>query len=304
MWLLDSNCLKSRYSSFDKEGTFGDGKVTWQKALEFVHGINSGTYGSCGAGFTDWRMPNVNEIESLVHAGKSSGVQWLKSAEVGFLNTQSLYWTSTTLASKAAQAWSVNMASGIVRGRAKTGTLPVWPVRDETKAPAALWQTGQTSNFGMGDDGELQEGLVWPGARFTVNGDATVTDELTGLVWAPDGSTPTVSGCSGGKMTWQNALNYAACLNTKNYLGYNDWRVPNRKELRSLIHYGEIKSDLWLKNSGAFAGVQAGNYWTSTTFAGGTGSAWSVNMSSGAVTKQTKSGYTFYVWPVRGGIVQ
>src|SRR5208282_6536656 len=112
-----------------------------------------------------------------------------------------------------------------------------------------LPQTGQTTCSdangnvipctGTGEDGALQEGVAWPSPRFTDNGDQTQTDNLTGLIWPKDGSTPTVSSCTGGLASWQDALTYVQCLNTNNYLGHNDWRLPNVNELASIVNGGQ-----------------------------------------------------------------
>lgn len=77
-----------------------------------------------------------------------------------------------------------------------------------------------------GEDGELQKGLAWPPARFYDNGDGTVTDTMTGLMWEQSPSSPAD--------TWDASLGYAASKGTG---GYFDWRMPNRNELRSLINY-------------------------------------------------------------------
>ena len=75
IWLTNANCIHTLNTSFDIDGVAGDGMVTWQHALNFVAGINAGTY-NCddtsngGAQQTDWRLPNVRELYSLLDLGK------------------------------------------------------------------------------------------------------------------------------------------------------------------------------------------------------------------------------------------
>ncbi len=154
-----------------------------------------------------------------------------------------------------------------------------------------------TSCSGTGHDGELQAGVEWPSPRFTDNGDKTVTDNLTGLMWAKDASTPTVSSCSGGYKTWSNALSYISCLNSISYLGYNDWKLPNINELESLVDADEYGPAL--PDGHPFSGVQSW-YWSSTTYAYHTSYAWYVYMHNGYVYDGNKSSY-YHVWPVRLG---
>ena len=172
-----------------------------------------------------------------------------------------------------------------------------------------LPKTGQTTCYdaagvvvacaNTGQDGELQKGVAWPSPRFTDNGNGTVTDNLTGLMWTQNASVPTVGACTGGVRTWQEALDYVACLNTNNYLGYTDWRLPNRKELRSPINYGQANTATWLNTQG-FSNVQADGYWSSSTYASNPTDAWRVVMWGGTVYGYSKTN-TYYVWPVRAG---
>lgn len=173
-------------------------------------------------------------------------------------------------------------------------------------APADLPKTGQTTVYATGDDGGLQTGVAWPTPRFT-NSDGTtpisgsiVVDQLTGLMWTKDGNAPGPAACSpGAAKTWQGALDYVACLNTNSYLGYTDWRLPNRKDMRSLVNYGQANSATWLNGQG-FTNAQANNYWSSTTYANSTGSAWIVPVNDGYVYNDNTN-FNYYVWPVRAG---
>jgi hypothetical protein len=139
---------------------------------------------------------------------------------------------------------------------------------------APVPKTGQTSCWdengnpidceGTGQDGELQKGLQWPDPRFTDNGDGTVTDNLTGLIWLKNAN------CFGW-IDWNDALeasnNLAAgqCgLNDGS--GSGDWRLPNISELHSLIDHDNY--DPALPSSHPFISVHESYYWSSTTSAG------------------------------------
>ena len=74
----------------------------------------------------------------------------------------------------------------------------------------------------------MQAGRAWPAARFAVQGEC-VTDRLTGLVWPRNADLP------GGLRNWQQALDFAGGLSL---CGFDDWRLPNRKELWSLVNFG------------------------------------------------------------------
>jgi hypothetical protein len=128
MWLKDANCISTDYASFDNDGTAGDGAVTWQHALDFVAGINAGTYPNCGGGYTDWRLPNRKELRSLANYGQMNSATWLNTQ--GFSNVQANgYWSSTTYAGDTTSAWYVNMYYGIVNASNKANNDYVWPVR-------------------------------------------------------------------------------------------------------------------------------------------------------------------------------
>ncbi|MES0336446.1 MAG: DUF1566 domain-containing protein [Candidatus Magnetobacterium sp. LHC-1] len=211
--------------------------------------------------------------------------------------------TSVTLTAKVTTG-SFSGWSGDCTGTGLTCTVAMSATRNVTasfKARAvSLPQTGQTKSYYAGDDGALKRGVTWPNPRFTDNGDQTVTDNLTGLVWAKDASVPTVGSCKGKSKTWQAALDYVACLNKATYRNYSDWRLPNIKELWSIVDNG--KNIPSLPSGHPFDNVQSDDYWSSTTYAHSTSNAVIVNMAVGTVNPLDKS-YYYYVWPVRSGQV-
>ncbi|KJU83647.1 secreted protein containing DUF1566, partial [Candidatus Magnetobacterium bavaricum] len=112
-----------------KNANLPGGTKTWQQALDYVASMNSGagTYG-----YTDWRLPNINELESLVNAGQTNHATWLN--EQGFINVQSYsYWTSTFNANYASfpfSGWAVEIHTCKIGSAGKSDpNLYVWPVR-------------------------------------------------------------------------------------------------------------------------------------------------------------------------------
>ncbi|MDZ7695556.1 MAG: DUF1566 domain-containing protein [Deltaproteobacteria bacterium] len=119
---------------------------------------------------------------------------------------------------------------------------------------AAVPKTGQTTSDAAGDDGDLQKGVAWPSPRFTANIDGTVTDNLTGLMWILDST-------SSGIKTWANALTYCNALIFPAD-GHDDWRLPNIRELYSLVDLSQ--SSPALPPGHPFTVNNTGYYWSST----------------------------------------
>jgi hypothetical protein len=130
--------------------------------------------------------------------------------------------------------------------------------------PAPLPKTGQTTPWYAGDDGSLQKGVPWPNPRFTDNDDGTVTDNLTGLIWLKNASTFDLS-------DWNEALSAANTLAS----GMNgltdgcqagDWRLPNIRELQSLIDFSQNNPALPVGHPFTNVNVDYLFYWSSTSF--------------------------------------
>ena len=177
------------------------------------------------------------------------------------------------------------------------GTYPFAPVPE----------TGQTTSYGTRDDGALEAGVAWPVPRFTDNGDGTIADNLTGLIWLKNAN------CFGTR-TWTQALSDANGLASggcglTDGSSAGDWRLPNVLELQSLIHHGFYYPALpntagtgqWTSGN-PFTGVQSRSYWSSTTLALNSSYAWLVGIWSGGKGDNTKTtSATYVLWPVRGG---
>ncbi len=166
-----------------------------------------------------------------------------------------------------------------------------------TTYSAGVPKTGQTTLYETDDDGDLEKGVTWPSPRFTDNGDGTVTDNMTSLIWLQDAN------FVGGTRDWTTALtdantlaNGSGGLNDGSSAG--DWRLPNVRELSSLTDFSQ--SNPALPSGHPFVNVQSAGYWSSTTYALNTSNAWGVNMNDGDVENINKA-FTVYVWPVRGG---
>ncbi|MDZ7744280.1 MAG: DUF1566 domain-containing protein [Candidatus Saccharibacteria bacterium] len=160
-----------------------------------------------------------------------------------------------------------------------------WPIR--------LAATGSSNSFATGDDGDLQIGVT-TSPRFTDNGDGTVTDNITDLIWLQDAN------CNGGR-TWSTAVSDANNLangscGLTDGSSAGDWRLPNVRELYSVLDFGHYNPSI--VSGHPFTNLQTDSYWTSTTRAPNTSDAWRTSITSGGVGARDKSLGAF-VWPVR-----
>jgi hypothetical protein len=165
---------------------------------------------------------------------------------------------------------------------------------------APVSKTGQTTSQAAGDDGTWKKGVASPTHRFINNGNGTVTDRLTGLIWLKNAN-------AFGQRTWTQAITDANNLaNGQHGLTdgskEGDWRLPNVRELQSLIDYS--KSGPALPGDQLFTDVQSSSYWSSTAYASEfapAAYAWFVYFGDGHSGHYDKEIGSFYVWCVRGG---
>jgi Cys-rich repeat protein len=260
-WVQDANLIASRNPSFDN-----DGFVTWQQALDYITLLNTDEY----LDHDDWRLPTIEELSTLVDAGRGN-----PSIDPVFIPTPSyLYWSSTTLAADTSNVWLVNFDGGNVSYMPKSFSFYVRAVRG--------------GPYGSSD-------------IFVINGDGTVTDYNTDLMWQQCnyGQTWSVSTCidSAATLTWQQALEYVQELNDTQYLEYDDWRLPTRNELQRIADYSRSNP------ATTFPDTRPQSYWSSTTYANNTDLAWWVGFSTGDVGSPEKTAPA-NVRAVRGGRCQ
>ncbi len=188
------------------EQTPDSGPSSWPQAQEYCEALSLG-------GQDDWRMPSLKELFSI--SNFSAGWPYLDQTYFDLTTTDSIskdeqYWASDYYVGQTAEggydaAFGVNHATGHIKAYPALVTGPM----------------GKYVRCVQGDDYLIND--------FVDNGDGTITDEATGMMWT--------QADSGEGMDWEAALAYAQAQNEANYLGHNDWRLPDVKELQSIVDY-------------------------------------------------------------------
>ena len=198
-------------------------KFTWGDAQAYVDTLNAENYG----GYNDWRLPSIKELYSLIDFSGVTGMT--VATAIPYIDTDyfafghgdeasgeriidAQYWSSTEYVSTTMNGshtvFGVNFADGRIKGYGTSN-----PMGSEM-SQYVRYVRGNT-DYGEND--------------FVAGGEGTVTDNATGLMWAQDDS--------GLGMDWEDALAWVQQMNETNYLGYSDWRLPNAKELQSIVDY-------------------------------------------------------------------
>ena len=261
----------------------GDGTVTdnvtglmWAKSPDMdgdgdMDASDKKTYGEAFAGaetynlagYNDWRLPTIKEQYSLIlFSGiDPSGYNGTSTdGLIPFIDTDYFdfaygdtdageriidsQYASSNMYVDGELLFGVNFADGRIKGYGLR--MPFGP--------------GEKTFFVMYVRGNTEYGTN----NFTDNGDSTITDNATGLMWKQNDSKT--------GMIWEDALSYAENME---YGGYSDWRLPNVKELQSIVDYTRSPGTT---NSAAIDPLfnsteitnEAGQadyacYWTSTT---------------------------------------
>jgi hypothetical protein len=202
------------------------GKMTWGEALAGASSFNLGDY-------TDWRLPTIKELYSLIDFNGLTGTAAENSipyidtdyfdfvygdTSAGERMIDAQYWSnteyvSTTMGSNPT-TFGVNFADGRIKGYGREN-------------PQGRSMT-QFVRYVRGGDG-------YGVNQFVNNANGTITDQSTGLTWTQDDSGAFSAGSRGdGSMDWAEAL--AFCENL-DYAGFGDWRLPDTKELQYIVDY-------------------------------------------------------------------
>jgi hypothetical protein len=278
-------------------------------ALTEANQLASGACGlSDGSKAGDWRMPNLNELESMVDASASNPAL---SAGSPFVNVaEDNYWTSTTYFGGdegSPTAWVIRMSDGryindgVLNVKAVSNN-EVWAVKGTGGGTIKLQSTGAYVAFNSGDDGTIQAGVAPTFERWVDNGNGTLTDTVTGLVWLKMANC--IQADWAGAVAAVNSLASGQCGLTDGSAA-GSWRMPNRNELQSLSDRMEtnhadffnvtvLNSDNSVFRAPIFASfVVSQYYWTSTTDASNTSVAWTVFSCDFGVYDTPKSNQGF-----------
>ena len=131
----------------------------------------------------------------------------------------------------------------------------------------------------LGQDSGQNTGCPNDATRFVDNGDGTVTDTCTRLMWQKNMGDTNENGTLtflDDRVSWCGALGYCHDLVLA---GHNDWRLPNIRELQSIIDYGRF----FPATDPLFLGIDDTSYWSSTSWTPSPNLAWLVNIGGGTV---------------------
>lgn len=210
--------------------TDGDGDIDAADKLTYADAVARASEQTTG-GYTDWRLPTIKELYSLMNFNgvDPSMVQDNDASGLTpFIDTDYFDFAYGDTAA----------GERIIDAQYASSTLYVSTIGDENGLLFGLnLADGRIKGYGlmlMGRDKTFQVMYVRGNQRygqndFKDNRNGTVTDKATTLMWSKDDS--------GEGMIWKDALAWVQEKNAERYLGYNDWRLPNAKELHSILDY-------------------------------------------------------------------
>jgi hypothetical protein len=236
---------------------------SWQDALAYCDGLSWG-------GYQDWHLPDIFELDTLSDADATLDATAFPAA----VQSGKSYWSSSTVAGHATLAWTDYRGAGLD----KTYTERVRCVRGQGVSPASRFvKDAASANQPM------------------------VVDKITGLTWQGCVGSSAGADCATGTSDpspWADALAYCENLT---WAGQTDWRLPNWKELRSIVNTQKASPAI---DASLFPATPfAAPYWTSTSgmCAGTACYAWYVSFTDGQANASSPKISGAYVRCVRGG---
>ncbi|NVN96272.1 MAG: DUF1566 domain-containing protein [Bacteroidetes bacterium] len=213
----DGLTVKDEVTGLTWQKTYDSGTYYWASTQTVVDNLNNQKYG----GYNDWRVPTIKELYSL----------WNGSVGWPYIDTE--YFTITYSSEEDLSHtifWSSDKYTGVL-GNISGGH---GEVAGDKLAFGVNFGTGHIKAYSISSGPKHQVRCVRGNLSYGVNlfqnnNDGTISDLATGLMWQQTDI--------GLGMDWEHALAYAQTLNNANYLGHNDWRLPNTKELQSLVDY-------------------------------------------------------------------
>ena len=227
--------------------TTDGGEMTIENARTYADTLTLG-------GYTDWRLPTAAEAFSILNQQNNN-----PALDINFFTKTAAeyWWTAQVQANDATKIWATNAGGGI-GNHPKTETI----------------SAGGTKKFHVRAVRDQSSVPTIPN-HYTDNGDGTITDHLTQLMWE---KVPTTA-----VQTWEQALVLAEGLTLANY---SDWRLPNIKELQSLNDERAIQPSV---SSPYFQNLIVTKYWSSTSLPNQTTKAWYWHTAFGITTYDLKT---------------
>ena len=210
----DGLTVKDGVTGLTWQQSHDNGIYYWAETQTLVDHLNKQNYG----GYNDWRLPTIKELYSL----------WNGSTGWPYMDTNyfSINYSSEKELSHAI-FWSSDKYTGVLGNISgdTPGAELAFGVNFGTGHIKAYNISAGPKHFVRFVRGNLAYGVN----LFQDNGDGTISDLATGLMWQQTDN--------GSGIDWEHALAYVQMQNKANYLGHNDWRLPNTKELQSLVDY-------------------------------------------------------------------
>jgi hypothetical protein len=282
----------------------------WTNAVMDSNQLASGACGlTDGSKAGDWRLPNIVELESVVDVSASNPAI---TAGSPFTNVSGgIYWTSTSYyggETGSPNAWAIRMSDGRYMNDSNlnvkaSSNNAVWAVKGTGGGSVNLQATGLYVFYASGDDGSIESGVPLSAPRMIDNGNGTVTDTVTGLVWLKKADC--INQTWTGAIAAVNALASGQCGLTDGSTA-GSWRMPNRKEMQSLADRAQNNMADYFDESfvSRMTGVNSQPaiftnflpfqyYWTSTTDAADATRAWTTFSCDYGVYDYPKSNTTY-----------